>query len=351
MTQLLDQAIRLYRRNWLTFIAIIAIVLVPTMLVQTGFSVLSQQSSVQQLERLYNSDSSDMNPFSIFDANYIIGGAGSLLMAVVSFLLVQGLGTAALCRAIADNYLGLPTGVANAYRRIRGDWTRLLRALLLVALIVIVIWLWFLIPCIGWVTGLGMLSFMSWAITPMVAPVVVIEKQGAVGAVRRAWDLVRRRFWWVLGFVGLLTLFGLLVTGGPSLLLTFLFQYLLARAIESGNFSASLYQPIIQSLVNLVTGLLYQPLQLTAIVLIYMNLRVRTESLDLALQAEGALGGQVDVESLLAQAPPPQTGNLVTWTEMGYFALISIIGLVVIGIIYAAGMALMFGAFGAAGGL
>jgi len=45
MTQLLDQAIRLYRRNWLTFIAIIAIVLVPTMLVQTGFSVLSQQSS------------------------------------------------------------------------------------------------------------------------------------------------------------------------------------------------------------------------------------------------------------------------------------------------------------------
>ena len=42
--ELLDQAIRLYRRNFLTFIGIIAVVYVPVMVLQTAATTLMSSS-------------------------------------------------------------------------------------------------------------------------------------------------------------------------------------------------------------------------------------------------------------------------------------------------------------------
>jgi hypothetical protein len=56
----------------------------------------------------------------------------------------------------------------------------------------------------------------------------------------------------------------------------------------------------------------------------YFDLRVRTEGFDLALQAEGASSAPIAIDELIAQAPLPETKGLITWTELGYFALLSI---------------------------
>src|SRR5262245_21796366 len=97
--ELLDRAIRLYRRNFLTFIGIIAIVYVPLMILQTASSALLSSS----LDDMASSTSAD----EIF-SNYAYWGGifSTLVLAFFLLVLVQGIATGALTRAVADNYLG-----------------------------------------------------------------------------------------------------------------------------------------------------------------------------------------------------------------------------------------------------
>lgn len=356
--QLLDRAIRLYRQNFLRFVGIIAVVQIPVMLAQGVFAVIASvsQARIQQLQQQMQQDPSALprldNPFALFGPEYFIGMGGTCVTAIIAFVLVQGVATAALSRAVADSYLGLPIGVMDAYRRIGRSWLRLVGALVLAILIGILLFVWLLVPCIGWATGVGMLTFWGWAIVPLIAPVVVLEKQSVTGCIRRVWDLARRRFWWTIGFVSILYLFAVIVTGGPSTLISLVFQYLIRTATRSGDIlNLTIAQSVAQSLVTLVFGLIYTPLQLTAITLLYFDLRVRTEGFDLALQAEGLSGGRMDIESIVAQSPPPEVGHLLTWLEMGYFMLLSVAAVAVWALFVGISMVLSAIVLGASGGI
>ncbi len=341
--QLLDQAIRLYRRNFLKFIGIIAIVQIPLTLFQLLTSVLTVSSMFSQLdsESGFPSDPSD-----IFGPAYFAGIAGSLLVAVVSFVLVQGVATAALTRAVAGSYLGEPVGIMEAYRKIGRSWVSLIGALLLAGLIGLGLLLWFLVPCVGWLTGLGMLAFLSMVIIPLIAPTIVLEQQPAARSIRRAWDLARRRFWWVLGFVFILFVFAQIVITVPVTLVTYIFQFFIGGGPFDFSTTQTVIQTVIQSLTQLTLSLLYFPLQLTAITLMYFDLRIRTEGFDLALLA-ASVGEQTDLDAVTAEAPQPEQGNLITMTELGYFALIEI-GVVVLYLVIVSIFIAIFAAFAAA---
>jgi hypothetical protein len=82
--------------------------------------------------------------FDFSSTSLIAGGAISLLVAIAAFVLIQGVATAALTRAIADNYLGESTSFLDAYRRIGRSWMSLLGALLVASLYAIAISLWLL---------------------------------------------------------------------------------------------------------------------------------------------------------------------------------------------------------------
>src|SRR5574341_776255 len=210
--ELLDQAIRLYRRNFLTFIGIIAVVYVPVMVLQTAATTLLSSSML---------DFSASTPEELFsNYGYWIGMFSTLLIAVLQFILVQGIATGALTRAVADHYLGSKTGIMDAYRGIRRSWLTLVGALLFVGILLFGLGIWWMIPCIGWFTGLGMMAFLMAAINPLVPSVVVLESQNAIDAVRRAWSLARRRFWPLLGYIFILYLFSLLVVNGPVLIVS-----------------------------------------------------------------------------------------------------------------------------------
>lgn len=306
--QLLDHAIRLYRRNFLKFVGIIAVVQIPATLLQLFFSTWVLQEGAQQN----------------FEDLACLGPLGGLITGLVSLALVQGLATAALTRAVADHYLGESTGFLDTFRKIGSSWLTLIGALILAGIYALLLIIWFLIPCIGWITGLGILFYFGMVVIPLIAPVIVLENQSASQAIRRAWDLARRRFWWVLGFVFVLFLFNQLIVSGPSLLMTLLLDFSVYPASGTGFWDAYSLQVVIQSLVSLVLGLIYLPLQLTCITLMYFDLRVRTEGFDLALQAESAYAGQEGVPESLLQAPVTGKTDLVTWQEMGYFALLTI---------------------------
>ena len=320
--ELLDQAIRLYRRNFVTFIGIIAVIYIPLMILQTASTALMTSS--------LGSLATASNPEEIF-TNYAYWGGilSTLVITFVQFILVQGIATGALTRAVADNYLGKQTSILDAYRGIKESWVSLLGALLIIVLLFIVLFIWWLVPCIGWFTGLGMMAFLMAAVSPLVAPVVVLEKQGAFASIRRAWDLARRRFWPVLGTVFVLYLFSLLIVNGPAAIA----NALLTLAIGSfGDPTAGIViTTIIQSLVSLVFVLLYYPLQMAAFTLIYFDLRVRTEGFDIALLTMDA-AQPVDAANV-SQVPVPQSNErLITGPELGNFAILTLgaIGLYVL---------------------
>jgi hypothetical protein len=313
--ELLDQAIRLYRRNFITFIGIIALVYVPLMILQTASTTLLTSS----LGTMRTSTS----PEDIFN-NYAYWGGllSTIVLGFFQYILVQGIATGALTRAVADNYLGKKTGILDAYRGISKSWVSLLGALLLLSLLLIVVFLWWIIvPCIGWFTGLGMLAFLWLAVNPLVAPAVVLEGQGALASIRRAWDLARRRFWPVLGTIFVLILFSVLIVNGPTAIV----NVLLTQVIGSlGDMTTQLIiTSIVQALVSLVFILLYYPLQLTAFTLVYFDLRVRTEGFDIALLTMGTLE-PVEAASVAAVPVPQSTERLITGPDLGNFAILTL---------------------------
>ncbi len=318
--ELLDRAIRLYRRNFLTLVGIVALVQIPLTLVQlvASLATFSDQAALAT------------DPLAAFEGNWL-GILVSFITGIASFLLVQGLATAAVTRAVADEYLGQKLDWFDSYRKIGNSWLSLVGALLWAGVISLGLFIWFLVPCIGWFTGLGIIFFFSSVIVPMLAPVIVLERQPAAQAWRRAWSLTRRRFWWVLGFVFILFLFNQLLITGPTALAGFILQTVTGGPLEVMNSpSTFMLQTIVQTAVTLFFSLIYLPLQLTAITLMYFDLRVRTEGFDLAVLAQGMAvdtGDEMsDVTAVAAQVPASRGEKLVTSNELGYFVVVSIAG-------------------------
>ncbi len=327
----LDQAIRLYRRNFVEFIGIVAIPYIPLIVLQTVSAALSS-SSVQDIGRM-------SSPAELFSSpSYWLGMAGTLMGALLQILLIQGLATAALTRAVADSYIGRPTGILSSYRRLGGAAIRLIGALLWLGLISIGVFVWLIIPCVGWISGPGLFVFITWVVLPLVAPIVVLENRGAIASVRRAWDLSRTRFWWLVGFAVILYIFAAIVISGPSVLISSALRFLTVSG--SGPLDQQLVlTTVAQTLVQMITGLLYLPLQLCAITVVYFDLRVRSEGLDLAILAAPA--AETSPVEAVSVAPSGAQTPLLTGTDVGNLVLFTI-G-------FAAAYALIFGLFAGLG--
>jgi hypothetical protein len=150
----------------------------------------------------------------------------------------------------------------------------------------------------------------------------VLEGQGVLASIRRAWSLLRRRFWPVLGYVFVLYLFSMLIVSGPSAII----NAVLAGAFGSFTDPTSglILRTIIQSLVQLVAILIYYPLQMTAFTLIYFDLRVRTEGFDIALLTMDS-SDSANLDQAMAAPPVLTNERLITGPDLGNFAILSLI--------------------------
>jgi hypothetical protein len=340
MGQILDRAVRLYRRNFATFTGIVAIMLVPLSIIQLIASIINVPATLEAAEQLNELSQSTANPFlSIMQAmTTSTGGVVSYVILLLSIILVNGLATAALARAVGNSYLGEKTGIFEAYGRSLGSWAKLLLAMFIGAIITVLMFVFFMIPCIGWLFGGGLLVYFMYIIFPLIPTVIVLERKSALSAIRRAWDLVRRRFWWVLGFVLVLWLFARLAISGPVALISMATNLLLLSFFPLEDQTTLL---TIRTIVNQVTALalqlIYTPLEITAFSLMYFDLRVRTEGFDLNLMMDEAEETPAaiseglpepdtseHVEEVIAQAPPPGNDTLVTGNEILYFGGITV---------------------------
>ncbi|MCP4415648.1 MAG: hypothetical protein GY805_03435 [Chloroflexi bacterium] len=312
MSQLLDRAIRLYRKNFLVFVGIVAIAQIPA----TAVNMIGLWLAPTPEVPAFNPGASVTDLWlDIAQSSGFGNSPGVWIGRIVTLLLVQ-LATAAMTKAVAENYLGHKIGLLEAYRKIGRSGFTLFVALFLSFFFIIALFIWWIVvPFLGWFTGLGMIFFFGLVVLPLIAPVIVLEQRTASDAIQRAWDLARRRIWWLIGFMLLLGLFGQLIVTGPALLAVFTINSVVGGAIDATTSS------LIQQIIALLLNLIYLPLQLTCVTLLYFDVRVRTEGFDLALLA---LSDNADTDAVQATAPPLDKNRFPKWEELGYFALITI---------------------------
>jgi hypothetical protein len=233
--QLIDRSIRLYRANFATFVGIIAIMLVPISLIMLVVQIMNVPATLeaaQQMQQVSNN-----NPFLTFMQAMSASSAGgsTFVFSILNSVLVNGVAVSALVRAGASANLSKRLTIGEAYSSIKSIWFKVVLAYLLIAIILIGLFVWFLIPCVGWATGFGILMFFSYVVSPLVPIVIVLEGQDIGKSIRRAWELSRRRFWWTLGFMIILGIFAYVIIAGPAFLIAFLVRATIPNIVSDGS--------------------------------------------------------------------------------------------------------------------
>jgi hypothetical protein len=246
---LLDETFRMYRRHFLLFAGLSVILSIPS-------AALSSFSYYALFSGLLQAGTATADQALLQAGTLVLYLVGALIaIALVPFF--YGAVTYAACESALGRPVtpaGVLSGVLRRYFPLLGYW--LLIGLMLVAFCLIPLWIWI------WV---------GWAV---VMPVMFIEKLGLGAAMGRSWRLVQGR-WWRTFF---------------TLLLMFIIWFVARTALRAFIVLAqSLLQLVIPTVAALwiaaassvIVGSLVNPLLQIAIVLIYLDLRVRREALDL----------------------------------------------------------------------
>lgn len=231
---------------------------------------------------------------SIASLPELVGGVDAATGAD-TVLAYVGIVTTALAAALAGGYLAslyTDHSFANpvSIRRSLGATVRRLPALLGGWVVGHV---WFLLAMIGvvraddgglaaWLLLGGPIGLLLVALVVLVSPVIVVERRGVVGGLRRAVRLARSRFGACLGFVTASAVVGLALRFG----ITFL-----PRLAEStGLVTFGSYGWLVEGVAGQLAQLLTIPVVALATAAFYIQLRVHAEGMDLVLAAERAFG-------------------------------------------------------------
>jgi len=248
--EILDAAIRLYRRHWRTFMAIVAIVIVP-------FELLGEISA-----RLV------IHPFK-FNGQVFIPAtdegalvAVNIVFAVAQFLLITPLLTAAMVRAVGDSYMGEAPDVSRAFRTASARLWSVLLVVFVASLAVVGGLILLIIP--------GLIFYARFLFG---SSVVVLEGGRGTQALRRSWRLVKGHTGKVLGTVILAGILSSIVVG----ILVFP-AGLAARTLTEGW--------IVRAIAVSLAAVITTPFTTIIPVLLYFDMRIRKEGLDLAIMAQ-----------------------------------------------------------------
>jgi hypothetical protein len=242
--EILSTAFQLYRRHWRTLMAIAAVVVVPLTLLQYGAGHWFRTNG-QQLQDQGAASSS----------LWAVAGAW-LLAALVGLLLYQVL-TGAITRNIAAEVTGQDLNLEQSYRFGFARLGPILVVSILVGLATLLGLIVLIIP--------GIYIGVRLAVSTQA---LVVEDRRGTQAMRRSWELVGGH-WWHAAFTMLVA--GL-ITG-------------VVNAVITAPFSAGAW--FLQGVAAAVATTVTLPYGALVGVLLYLDLRARTERLDLdTLQAD-----------------------------------------------------------------
>jgi len=269
LSDLLDELFRLYRRHFSLIVGVALVVALPGLVwtLVTGVYRLNSASYTNLFTTTGTSTPAfNSQQFSNLVGTFALGGLGALILLPFS--------VGAVYRAVTDVALGRPATIGAVLRE------TLARYWLLLGLV-----------------GLGILLFIGWAIAELIGFVLLIipglavfcaavylgvrwslvvaammaEDIGPIRGLGRSWNLVSGSWWRTFG---ILLIVGILQTIISYAL--FILFGLIAAVFSTGDFQAALVQ-VGSTLLSAVVS----PITTIAVVLLYFDLRVRKEGLDL----------------------------------------------------------------------
>lgn len=254
----------------------------------------------------------------------VLSAVVPVALSVIAAALLQGVIVVEVARATLGEKLRLAALWRAAGRRL---WTlvlwtvllglALLLAIALVAGVVVALVLlgqvWLPLAVIVGIFGvLAILGAWSWVYTrtSLVPSLIVLERLTIGDAVRRSWFLTTGYFWRTLGVQLLVAVIVNLVAQVVTTPLSILFGMAVVLVDPNGAFDAYIPSWILFVLimfVSLVLGAVAAVVQSAATVLIYLDLRMRKEGLDLDLQhfVESAQAGRNDLPDPYLHATLP----------------------------------------------
>lgn len=280
----LDGMFRLLVRHWRTYVGAVAVVIVPPQLL---LAYLQRDLVEVGLLDVWS------DPIAAQATTAPWQGLGmAFLGTIATMLLVTPLVTGVAALIGARAHLGDPVTARDALVGGLRGYGALVAANLLSLLAVAAVAAVLALPLLGLVAAgapplvVVLLSLplaaaaLAAAVTAytllLVGPVaIVVEGAGPLTALARSVRLVRRRFWPVLG-IGLLAWLISTVIGS-----VLSWPFALPAALFGGTLSLAL-----TTLGALVAGIAAAPLMPNALALLYVDLRVRTEGLDVEAMAD-----------------------------------------------------------------
>jgi hypothetical protein len=242
----------------------------------------------------------------------------SLLLTIASGVLLTGLLTAVMARAV----LGQEVTVERAWRQARGRIGALSGLTVLILAIFLGMWgvlvvVAVLAPTLLGPGGLAITVIIAAAALPLTcyaavrtsvaAPAVVLERVGPWQAIVRSWRLTTRSFWRVFGIWIILVLVTLVATLVLEVPFRVVSDIMTGTALPTGGSLAGWKLPaylIISAIGSLAAATVTRPLLTGAAAVLYIDLRMRREGLDLTLQAAAGHDPGPDEAAATVWRPP-----------------------------------------------
>lgn len=306
--ELLDESFRLYRNNFLNFLAIAALVLVPYTLV----SILVQIPFQEQMALMQTQpDAFDgTSPIDVF-SGMLFGLLGSVALGFLYGVVFQPLMEGSLAHGISQRYLDKPATVGDSFGAAIRRSPALIGARLIPALLGLLVFgaifgtaLGITLVLLrgglgedssGGMAGAVLMGIASFGLFLMLGLVialiairilfssqaVMIEHHGPWEALKRSWRLTHGYFWRTLGYVFVIGLIVGAITSLPAAAITVPLTLLLPDQQR--------LQFIINTCVSAVMQVIATPFSMIAYTLMYYDLRIRKEAFDLEQRVQTIL--------------------------------------------------------------
>jgi len=269
LPELLDELFRLYRRHFSLIVSVALLVALPGLVwsLVTGIYKLNGASYANLITTAPGAQPS-------FNSQQLTNLLGLLALGLIGGFFLLPISLGAVFRAITDVALGRPATIGSVLRETLGRYLPLLG---LVALGFLMFLGWFIAEVIGFILLIlpGFAVFcgavylaVRWS---LVLAAMMAEDIGPIRGLGRSWNLVRGSWWRTFGILLIVWVMWLVISYGLLILFT-----VIAALFSTGDFQAAVVQ-----VAGTLLGAVLTPIWSIAITLLYFDLRVRKEGLDL----------------------------------------------------------------------
>ncbi len=243
----------------------------------------STNPQMQDLDELYGAMTASLVP--------------SVISAVVTFVITTVL-NGVLIHSVSQSVLGRRLPLGELWSLVRPQLLKLLGLTFLIGLLAMLVTAIAFVPLIaslassdvGLILGMALLSLLLMVVglvfvttvTVLATPSLVLERSSPITALRRSWQLTRPTFWRVAGIYLLTQLLVVIVSYVVAIPVTTLTQL-----VAGMNGTALQVATLVSSTVAAAAT---TPFVASVVALLYIDIRIRREGLDLELAAAAEAG-------------------------------------------------------------